>query len=42
MFIRLRVTEIGKNAVTHVFCDEAIISSDQFRAAAVIGGDDAS
>jgi hypothetical protein len=41
MFMRLGVAEIGKNAVTHVFCDKATIALDQFGAAAVIGGNDA-
>ena len=39
MFMRLWVAEIGENAVAHVFGDEAAIALDQFRAAAVIGGE---
>jgi hypothetical protein len=41
MFMRLWIAEIGENAVAHVFCDEATIALDQFRAAAVIGSNDA-
>jgi hypothetical protein len=41
MFMRLRVAEIGENAVTHVFWDETTVALDQLGAAAVIGGNDA-
>ena len=35
------IAEIGENAVTHILGDEAGIALDQFRAAAVIGDNDA-
>jgi hypothetical protein len=41
VFMCLGVAEIGENAVTHVFCDEATIPLDQFGAAAVIGSNNA-
>ena len=41
MFMRLGVAEIGENAVTHVFSDEATIALDEFGAAAAIGTNDA-
>jgi hypothetical protein len=42
MFMRLGVAEIGENAVTHILGDEAGIALNQFGAATVIGGNDAS
>jgi hypothetical protein len=41
VLVRLRITEIGENAIAHVLGDEAAVALDQFGAAAVIGGNDA-
>jgi hypothetical protein len=41
MLMRSGIAEIGENAVAHVFRDEATIALEQFRAAAMIGADDA-
>jgi len=39
MFVRLGITEIGENAIAHIFCDEAAVTLNQFSAAAMIGAD---
>jgi hypothetical protein len=42
MFMRLGIAKVSENAVTQVFGEEATVALDQFGAAAVIGGNDAS
>jgi hypothetical protein len=42
MFMRFGVAEIIENAVSHALRDEAIMTLNQFAAAAVIGSNDAS
>src|SRR5262249_2176732 len=40
MLVSLWIAEIGEHTVTHVLGDEAAVAFDQFRAAAMIGGND--
>ena len=40
MFVSLRIAEIGKHTIAHVFGDKAAIALDQLTATAVIGADD--
>src|SRR6516225_7114607 len=42
MFMRSGIAKISENAVSHVLRDEAIMTLNQFAAAAVIGSNDAS
>ena len=40
MFVRLRIAKISEHSIAHVFGDETSIALDQFRATAMIVGDD--